>query len=170
MEKRRTTLNHFRRLITTWSISFTLFKTYIRYSSTLTVSNSKLTSDTDINSRMTAIIRKRWTFVDTCLILNALCGDLNTYLANRSTIGDALAFTAWIGNERLVVLFVVSVNQFRRCIYEREREREGGRIDNLFVFQKEILRTPKLVCCIAGFGRVSFFCSLCKRQTRRYNG
>lgn len=126
MEKRRTTLNHFRRLITTWSISFTLFKTYIRYSSTLTVSNSKLTSDTDINSRMTAIIRKRWTFVDsTCLILNALCGDLNTYLANRSTIGDALAFTAWIGNERLVVLFAVSVNQFRRYIYEREKERGG---------------------------------------------
>lgn len=85
----------------------------------------------------------------TCRLLNALwIYALNTCLVLQSETCWHSRRVLRIGNERRD-LFAVSVNQFRRYIYERERERERGRIDNLHIYfpkGNRFLRTPKLVC------------------------
>lgn len=109
----------------------------------------------------------------TCRLLNALwIYALNTCLVLQSETCWHSRRVLRIGNERRD-LFAVSVNQFRRYIYEREREKGAESITYIFIFQKEIdsYVHRNWYVGIAGFGRVlSFFFSLWKRQTRRYNG
>lgn len=77
-----------------------------------------------------------------------------------------MTFTACSSNWKRKIPFAVSVNFNGIFMREREKEREAESITYLFFLPKgnRFLRTPKLVCCIAGFGRVSFFCSLQKKR------